>query len=111
MSAGRSGVRRRRAWLAAAVTAVAAAFFWPRVIVAWLGDSSPWASYLYQYGMGLIVFLFGVGVILDSGACRPGRGRDGFWLAVLFAGFAFFAVLHLVWILAALGLPYRGGGP
>lgn len=84
-------------------------FFVPRIIVAQLGDSSPWTSYLYQYGMGLVTFLVGIGIILKTGACVPGRGRDRFWLIILFAGFVFFAVLHALWIVLALTIPYRGG--
>jgi hypothetical protein len=58
--------------------------------------------------MGLIFFLIGLWVILKSGACRPGRGHDRFWLGVLIGGFIFFALLHAVWILAALHVPFLG---
>lgn len=88
--------------------ALLAVYAWPRVIVRLLGAASPWSSYLYQYGMGLIVFLAGVAVILRADACRPGRGREGFWLVILFAGFVFFAALHALWILVAVGIPYLG---
>ncbi len=96
--------------LVTAVAAVLFVFFYPRLIVHFLDEGNPWASYLYQYGMGLVVFIIGLLVILRSGACRPGRGRDGFWLGVLLAGFIFFAVLHAVWIITALKIPFRGEG-
>jgi hypothetical protein len=84
-------------------------YSYPRWIIAKLGESNPWTSYLYQYGFGLIFFLIGIYVILKAGSCRPGRGRDSFWLGVLFSGFIFFAVAHAVWIVASLNIPYLGG--
>lgn len=87
---------------------VAYVFFLPRVLVAWLGEASPWTSYLYQYGLGLGFFLIGLYVILHSGACRLGRGHDTFWFGVLIAGFLFFAVVHALWIVAALHIPFLG---
>jgi len=100
--------RRIQAWLVIGLV-LGAVFVLPRALVAWRGSEDPWTSYFYQYGLGLLTFLVGIGVILRSGACRPGRGRDGFWLGVLFAGFCFFAALHAVWIVAARSLPYLGG--
>ena len=110
MTIGSAFLRRRSAALLAAAAALAV-YAWPRIIVRLLGPASPWSSYLYQYGMGLIVFFAGIGVILRSGACRPGRGRDRFWLVILFAGFVFFAALHALWIIAALRMPYLGNCP
>lgn len=94
----------------ALITAAALAFFFvfPRVIVPWLGEDNPWTSYLYLYGNGLIVFLVGLRVILKSGACRLGRGRDTFWFVVLLLGYVFFAAMHAAWILAALRVPVKG---
>ncbi|NDV62870.1 hypothetical protein G0Q06_10445 [Puniceicoccales bacterium CK1056] len=86
-----------------------AIYTYPRWIIAELGESSPWTSYLYQYGFGLIFFLVGIYVILKSGACQVGRGRDSFWLGVLFVGFIFFATAHALWIVASLNIPYLGG--
>lgn len=83
-------------------------FVFPRAVVRWLGESSPWTSYLYLYGNGLVVFLIGIGVILRSGACRLGRGRDTSWFVVLLLGYVFFAAMHAAWILAALYLPVKG---
>jgi hypothetical protein len=59
--------------------------------------------------MGLVVFLVGLWIILATGACKPGRGHDTFWLGVLIGGFIFFAGVHALWILAALKLPFYGG--
>ncbi|MBP7276133.1 MAG: hypothetical protein KBA51_08025 [Kiritimatiellae bacterium] len=87
------------------------AFFygWPRMLVAWIGPDNPWTPYGYLYGNGFIVFGIGLWTILRSGACRPGRGRDRYWLGVLLAGFVFFAALHAAWILASLYIPVQTG--
>ena len=84
-------------------------FAFPRLLSTWLGNDNPWTSYLYMYGFGLVFFSLGILLILKTGACKPGRGRDRFWLGVLLGGFVFFATLHAVWILAALYLPQQGG--
>jgi len=84
-------------------------FVFPRAVIRWLGVSNPWTPYLYLYGLGLVTFLIGLRVILKSRACQPGRGRDSFWLGVLLVGYAFFALMHAAWILAALYLPFKGG--
>jgi hypothetical protein len=84
-------------------------YIFPRAIIRWLGKASPWTPYLYLYGLGLVTFLIGLRIILKSRACQFGRGRDSAWFAVLLFGYAFFALFHAVWILAALYLPFKGG--
>ncbi len=83
-------------------------YYYPRLLIARLGEANPWTSYLYQYGFGLIVFVVGLWVILKTGACKLGRGRDSLWFGVLLAGFAMFSTLHALWIVAAQNLPYLG---
>jgi hypothetical protein len=97
--------------IALLVTVACIAFFFafPRLLVRTLGEDSPWVSYFYLYGNGLVVFLIGIGVILRSGACKLGRGWDTWWFLVLLAGYLFFAAMHAAWILAALRIPFRGG--
>lgn len=85
-------------------------FLFPRLLVARLGLENPWTSYAYLYGNGLVVFLIGLWIVLRSGACRFGRGRDTYWFVVLLLGYLFFAALHAGWILAATRLPFHGGG-
>lgn len=84
-------------------------FIFPRIIISLLGEASPWTSYLYQYGFGLVFFLIGIYIIFKSGSCKLGRGHDTFWFGVLIAGFIFFAGGHAIWILAALRVPFAGG--
>ena len=83
-------------------------FSYPRLIIAWLGESNPWTSYLYLYGFGAGFFLIGIFLILRTGACKLDRGHDRLWFWVLMLGFLFFATLHAVWIIASLNLPYAG---
>ena len=88
---------------------IAFVYAWPRFILSNFDKSSPWASYLYQYGLGLVVFLIGLWVIRSSGACIPTRGRDGFWYKFLLSGFCFFAAVHALWIILAQSMPHYGG--
>lgn len=61
-----------------------------------------WWPYLYQYGVGLCVFLGGLWIILRSRACVLSRANDRFWFVVLILGFGWYAGIHLLWYLAAL---------
>lgn len=61
-----------------------------------------WWPYLYQYGVGVVVFGLGLLLILRTGACVPARREDRFWLGVLIGGFLWYAGIHLAWYLAAL---------
>ena len=88
---------------------VALAYYYPRMLVARLGLDSPWTNFFYHYGFGFVAFMTGLWLILGSGACRPGRGRDGLWLLVLIGGFLLYLVVHTVWTLGALRVPFLGG--
>lgn len=100
----------RSTWLTLLRIAVAllVIYAYPRLVVAWLGTDSPWTSYLYMYGLGFGFFSIGIWLILKSGACVFGRGRDTFWFGVLIGGFIFFAGLHAAWIVAAQQIPFLG---
>ena len=106
---GPSSVRRCLLRGVTLVLLLGLVYLYPRLIIAWLGPANPWTSYLYQYGFGLVFFAIGIRLILRTGACRPGRGRDRFWLAVLLVGFVFFATAHALWIVLAQRVPYLGG--
>lgn len=83
-------------------------FFYPRLLIEWLGESNPWTSYLYQYTFGAVFFAIGILLILKTKACVPGRGRDSLWLKILIAGFIFFASLHGIWVALSLYIPVKG---
>lgn len=101
--------KHRAAILLTIPVVLALIYYYPRLLIERFGLASPWTSYFYQYGFGFLTFMIGIWIILSTGACKPGRGRDGFWLLVLIGGFLFFLVLHGVWIVAALRAPYLGG--
>jgi hypothetical protein len=70
-----------------------------------------WWPYVYQYGVGLVVFVTGMTLILKYKSCVLARRQDRFWFGVLIFGFIWYAGLHLLWYLAALFiLPPDGGG-
>ena len=87
---------------------LAIVYLFPRFLVAQFGEGSPWTSYFYLYGFGLIFFLIGIVIVLKSGACQLGRGRDSFWLKLLLCGYTGLAFMHAIWIQLALSLPFLG---
>ncbi len=84
-------------------------YAWPRLVVGAFGVDSPWTSHLYKYGFGAVFFFIGVYLVLRTGACdlRRYHDRGGFRLTLF--GFFWFTVLHALWILAALAVPFKGG--
>ena len=83
-------------------------YFYPRLIISWLGVDNPWTSYLYLYGFGGGFFMMGIFIILRTGSCQLGRGHDSLWFWILLLGFLFFATVHALWIVASLNIPYLG---
>lgn len=69
-----------------------------------------WHPYLYQYGVGGVVFLIGIWLILHHRACVLSRKQDRFWFRVLIFGFFWYAGIHFLWYLAALYILPAGGG-
>jgi len=84
-------------------------YFYPRFLIAELGESNPWTSYLYLYGFGSLFFGVGLLLITKSGACVFGRGQDSKWFTVLCTGFVFLMSLHAIWIYLALSIPVNSG--
>ena len=90
------------------VCVLAFVFVFPRLLLSRWGPNDPWLNYFYQYGFGLIVFVIGLWVVLGSGSLKPGRGRESRWLKILVAGFVVYASVHALWIVLAVGLPFKG---
>ena len=68
-----------------------------------------WWPYLYQYGLGVVIFLIGTYLILTRKSCVLSRRQDCFWFGVLIAGFLWYAGIHLAWYLAAIHvMPEQG---
>lgn len=61
-----------------------------------------WYPYLYQYGVGLLIFLIGLWLILHYKACDLRRASDRFWFGVLIFGFIWYAGIHFLWYMAAI---------
>ena len=62
-----------------------------------------WLPYLYQYGLGAVIFAVGLLVTLRSGSFDVRRKVHRRWLIVLVLGFVWFLALHGCLTLAALG--------
>lgn len=78
----------------------------------WTSYLKYWYPYIYQYGVGLVIFLIGLALILGYKSCNLKRREDRFWFGVLIFGFIWYAGFHFLWYLAAfLWHPTVPGGP
>lgn len=65
--------------------------------------SHSWLPYIYQYGLGGVIFVIGLWITLKSGCFDPARPKHRKWLVVLILGFVWYMVLHGAMTWAALG--------
>jgi hypothetical protein len=65
--------------------------------------SHSWLPYIYQYGLGAVIFIVGLIITLRSGSFDLTRRIHRLWLIVLMVGFVWFVTLHAAMTLAALG--------
>ena len=75
--------------------------------------SHSWLPYMYQYGLGAVIFVVGVAVTWRSGSLDLRRKVHRRWLIILVVGFVWFLALHGALTLAALGherVALAGGG-
>jgi hypothetical protein len=61
-----------------------------------------WWPYIYQYGVGAVIFLVGLALILGYRSCNLSRRQDRFWFGVLIFGFFWYAGIHLAWYFLAI---------
>jgi hypothetical protein len=61
-----------------------------------------WLCWLYQYGVGGMVFVGTLGLAVWSQMLRPDVREDRWLLGMLLSGMAAFAVGHALWITAVL---------
>ena len=80
----------------------------PRLIRDAIGFDNPWAAFLYQYGLGGLVFGVGLLIIRRSGACDFDRPGDRFWFGVLIFGYVWYALMHAILIGLAVSVPALG---
>ena len=83
------------------------AYFYPRFLVSSLGESSPWISYLYTYGMGFIFFSSSLIFIFTRSIQDLRRRREFYWLIVISVGFVFMFFCHGLWIYLAIHFPIK----
>ena len=77
-------------------------YAYPRWLVGHLGESSPWISYLYTYGTGLIFFLMSLIWIFTRKRITPlRRQEEKQWLRAIVCGLLFTMFLHALWIFLA----------
>ncbi|MCY4513090.1 MAG: hypothetical protein OXB86_05325 [Bdellovibrionales bacterium] len=88
---------------------LATVYFWPRYLSEILGEQSPWISYLYTYGLGVLFFAFTTFWIFFSPSRNPKkRKQDTFWLFVLCGTLIYGMALHGFWIWFAVSYPFKG---
>jgi len=66
--------------------------------------SQVWLPFIYLYGVGGIFFGLSMFFIYKSGGIDLSRKRHRYWNKVMYFGFFYFVVFHLVMIYTALYL-------
>jgi hypothetical protein len=74
-----------------------------------LGDGVHWLTYLYQFGVGGLVFGGGLFLILRTRACDLSIKSEKTWFRALIIGYVALALAYLLWILAALHISPTAG--
>lgn len=88
---------------------IATVYFWPRYLSETFGPQSPWISYCYTYGLGVLFFAFTTFWIFSSPSRNPKkRKQDTFWLFVLCGTLIYGMTLHGLWIWFAVSYPFKG---
>ena len=83
-------------------------YWYPRFLVSLLGEKSPWISYSYTYGMGLVFFLLSVFWIFTRAGVDPMRRKlEIQWLIAIICGLLFMFFLQGLWIFTADNFPIK----
>ena len=83
------------------------AYAYPRFLISQLGENSPWISYLYTYGMGLIIFVGSLVFIFTRQIDLQRRKEEFYWLFAIVCGFLFMFLCHGLWIYLAVHFPIK----
>jgi len=62
-----------------------------------------WLPFIYLYGVGGFAFIVGLFLILKTKALRLSYSTHKKWLWILLYGFLFYAGIHALFILIAIG--------
>ena len=81
------------------------AFFFPRWLVAKLGEAHFLSSYLYIYGQGLPFFILGVYALIKSKALNIKLPQERRWLTVFVLVLVWNMLAHGLWIWTAVRIP------
>jgi len=65
--------------------------------------SHSWLPYIYQYGLGGLIFIIGMILTLRAASFDLSHPRHKKWMIVLLLGFVWYLVMHGAMTLAALG--------
>ena len=80
-------------------------YAYPRFLASKLGEDSPWISYLYTYGMGLIVFIGSLAFILTRQIDALRRKQELYWTTAIVCGFLVTFSCHGIWIYFSVRFP------
>ena len=65
--------------------------------------SHSWLPYMYQYGLGGLLFIAGIFITIKSGSLNPHKLSHWRWFWTLIFGLVWYMSLHASLTLAALG--------
>jgi len=82
-------------------------YYYPRYLVKYFGENSPWIGYLYTYGMGALIFFLSVIWIFTRKKSHLRQKEEIFWFIILFFGLMFSFIMHGFWILWSIGFPTK----
>ena len=63
-----------------------------------------WLPFIYLYGLGGILFVFGIIITIKSGSFDLSRKSHKKWMWVLLFGFVWYLMIHALMTLAALDI-------
>ena len=66
--------------------------------------SHSWLPFIYLYGLGGFLFVFGIIITLKAGSFDLRRYSHKKWMWVLMFGFVWYLAMHFLMTLAALGM-------
>ncbi len=66
--------------------------------------SHSWLPFMYQYGLGGLLFIAGIIITIRSGSLNLNKTSDWRWFWTLIFGLAWYMCIHASLNLAALGL-------
>lgn len=66
--------------------------------------SHSWLPFIYLYGLGGFLFIFGIIITLKAGSFDLRRHTHKKWMWVLIFGFVWYATMHVLMTFAALGV-------